>query len=68
MNNRERTLTGKNLKHQKSRILKMEDGLWNEIGEVAKYMELKLGFHVSNSEAIRKMLTIQIKKFKEGTK
>lgn len=65
-NNRERQLTGKNLKNQKSRILKMEDGLWNDITEVAKYMTLKTGFQVSNSEAIRKILTLYIKKFKES--
>jgi len=65
MNNRERQLTGKNLKQCKSRIMKMEDSLWNDITDVAEYMSLKRGFQVSNSEAIRKILSIYIKKFKE---
>jgi hypothetical protein len=63
-NNRERNLTGENLKHHKSRIMKMEPSLWEDVGKVAEWMELKLGFKVSHSEAIRRILTIYIKKFK----
>lgn len=65
MNNRERFLTGSNLKKQKSRILKMEDGLWDEITSLANYLTMKKGYKISNSECIRRILTKYVKEVKK---